>query len=45
MQTMGNQADAQDKLNDDGQTRHHERSVEAKKMVTVDVNLELVHVE
>ena len=42
---MGNQANTQNKLKNDGQTRHYERSGKTKEMVTVDVDFELVHVE
>ena len=42
---MGNQSDAQHQFKDDGQTGYDEREVKAKEMVTVYVNLELVHVD
>ena len=45
MQSMGNQSDPQYQFKDDGQTGYDEREVKAKEMVTVDVNLELVHVD
>ena len=44
MQSMGNQTEAQDQLKDDGQSGYNEGGVKAKEMITVDVNLELVHV-
>lgn len=45
MQSMGNQADAQDQFKDDGQSCNDERKVETEKMVAIDVNLEAIHVD
>ena len=45
MQGMRNQAYAKHQLKDDGQTGDDEREIKAEKMITVDVNLELVHVD
>jgi hypothetical protein len=42
---MGSQADAQNQLKDDGKASYNERDVKAKEMVTVDVNLEGIHVD
>jgi hypothetical protein len=42
---MGNQADAQNQLKDDGKPSYNERGVKAKEMVTVNVNLEGIHVD
>ena len=45
MQCMGNQADTQNQFEDDGQSSHQKREIETEKMITVNVNLELVHIE
>lgn len=45
MQTIGDQHNAKHQLKNDGQSRHYERKIETEEMVTVNVNLELVHVE
>ena len=45
MQGMGNQADAQNQLQDDSQSGNYKSGIETKEMVTVDVKLESVHVQ
>ena len=42
---MRNQANSQDQLKNDGKACNNEGKTQAKEMVAVDVNLELVHVE
>ena len=45
MQGIGNQPDAKNQLNDDGYPGHQKAEIQAEEMVTVNVNLELVHIE
>ena len=45
MKIIRNQADTQNQLEDDGQSSHQKREIETEKMITVNVNLELVHIE
>ena len=45
METVGNQAYTQNQLNYDGCPCHQKAEIEAEKMIAVNVNLELVHVE
>ena len=44
MQRIGYQSDAQDQLQDDGRTRHQKRKIQTEEMITVNVNLEPIHV-
>ena len=45
MQTIGDQHNAKHQLKNDGQSRNNERKIETEKMIAVNVNLELVHVQ